>query len=197
MIHPRLGGGFFQRPVLQVAKDLLGKTLVTAHRATRTSGIIVEVEAYSGETDPAAHSFRGPTKRNEAMFKAGGHCYVYFIYGKHFCVNVVTEGEGVGHAVLIRSLQPLEGLERMEKRRDVKDHFNFTSGPGKLCQALGINRSFNEEFFPVSKKIWIEDAGLQVKTSNIASGPRIGISKAVDWAYRFYLSDSLWVSRSQ
>lgn len=104
----RLGEAFFQLPVLQAAKELLGKTLVTSHRSSRTSGIIVEVEAYSGETDPASHSFHGPTKRTEAMFMAGGHCYVYFIYGKHFCVNVVTEGEGVGHAVLVRALQPVE-----------------------------------------------------------------------------------------
>jgi DNA-3-methyladenine glycosylase len=191
--HPRLSEGFYTRPTLQVARDLLGKQLVTFIDEIFTAGIIVETEAYIGAEDEAAHSFRGPTKRTEVMFQMGGMSYVYFIYGVHYCVNVVTEQAGVGAAVLIRALEPTIGTDHMRKRRRTESLRDLTSGPGKLCKAMGIDLGCLGEFFPSSKKIWIEDAPL-VPSGDIVTSKRIGITKAVDLPWRFYINKNLWVS---
>src|ERR1700741_2664024 len=142
MKFKKLPRSFYLRPTLVVAKDLLGKYLVRKFRRQYLIGKIVEVEAYLGEKDPASHAYRGITKRNEVMFREGGHLYVYFTYGMHFCSNIVTEEEGIGHAVLLRAVEPIEGVNLMMKRRNGTLE-NLTNGPAKLCQAFGITRKEN------------------------------------------------------
>ena len=157
---------FFLRDPLSVARDLLGAKLTTVNKQGSTSGIIVEVEAY-GAKDEASHSFRGITKRNSIMFSPGGICYVYLIYGMHYCVNVVTEAEGIGSAVLIRALSPLEGIDLMKKRRGTDQILNLCSGPAKLCEALDIDKSCNGENLLQSKKIFLTP-GDKVKESDVS-----------------------------
>lgn len=167
---------FYARPVLQVARGLLGQVLV--HGSHR--GRIVEVEAYLGPRDLAAHSSKGRTARTEVMFGPPGHAYVYFIYGMHHCFNVVV---GDGKAVLVRALEPLsEGLPR-------------TDGPGRLAKALGLTRAHNA--LPLNGTLRIE-RGVTVRPSHIRRGPRIGVDYAGAWAkkpYRFWLADNPFVSR--
>src|SRR5262252_5695564 len=141
-ISPPLGKplkrGFFARSVHEVAPDLIGATLLF----NGVGGLIVEVEAYH-HTDPAAHSFRGPTPRNKVMFGPPGFAYVYRSYGIHWCVNFVCEPEGSASAVLIRAVEPLEGLDRMRRRRGLRDERLLCAGPGRVCEALGITRAHN------------------------------------------------------
>src|SRR5437660_1070396 len=160
----KLPRSFYLRPTLTVAKDLLGKNLFRRIGNRFLIGKIVEVEAYLGELDPASHAYRGMTPRNEVMFRAGGHLYVYFTYGMHFCCNVVTEQKGKGRAVLLRAVEPVEGIDLMVRNREwtgigksqTAGHFrdpqkgnqraippNLTNGPAKLCQAFGIARNQN------------------------------------------------------
>jgi len=196
----KLRRDFYTRAdTLAVARDLLGRRLVVPTPAgERVSGRIVEVEAYLGVEDKAAHSYGGRrTARTETMFKIGGTVYVFFVYGMHHQFNVVAGPEGEPHAILVRALEPEEGVELMRLRRPVKDEREFTSGPGKLCQALGIDRSFDGEDLTGSR-VWIEDAGAVVESNRIASGPRIGVAYAEEDAlkpWRFWLRDSPFVSR--
>ncbi len=155
----------------------------------------MEVEAYLGSQDPASHAFRGPTPRNQIMFEEGGHAYVYFTYGCHFCMNVVTGEAGTPSAVLIRALEPLQGIETMKRRRKNSDLLNLTSGPGKLCQALMIKREHNGLRLN-SKKLWISDEQGSKKTP-YASSSRIGIREGKDLAYRFFVPDSPYVSKTR
>lgn len=185
---------FFERPTLKVARDLIGAELVTIVDGVEAAGRIVEVEAYLGAMDPAAHSFRGRTVRTEAMFRRGGTCYVYFIYGVHYCVNVATRCEGIGEAVLIRAVEPLRGIEAMERRRRVKNLLHLASGPGKLCEALGIDLRMYGEDCCCSSSIRLQP-GTPVPENSIVRAPRIGIRKAKDKNWRFFLKDSLFVSR--
>lgn len=189
----RLESDFYLRDTLLVAEELLGKRLVCCHR-TRCSGQIVEVEAYHGRCDPAAHSFRGATTRNKVMFQEGGHCYVYLIYGMYHCVNVVTETKDVGAAVLIRAIEPLEGIQTMQRRRELKSAHSLADGPGKLCQALGITKKLNGEFFPDSDRIWIEEMD-RSPSFKVQTSPRIGISKGTELPWRFTIQGSPWLSR--
>ncbi|MCB0339177.1 MAG: DNA-3-methyladenine glycosylase, partial [Bdellovibrionales bacterium] len=147
---------FYLRSALEVAPDLIGMKLCTKVGKKITSGMIVEVEAYCGDIDPAAHTFNGPTKRNQVMFEMGGKCYVYFTYGMHYCVNVVTGPQKVGDAVLIRALEPVEGVEIINRRRGKVRGLNLTNGPAKLTQALGIDLRHLGEDLIESKKIWLE-----------------------------------------
>ena len=169
-----------------------------AQAGERVSGRIVEVEAYLGVEDKAAHSYGGRrTARTETMFKIGGTVYVFFVYGMHNQFNVVAGPEGEPHAVLVRALEPEEGVELMRLRRPVRDERELTSGPGKLCQALGIDRSFDGEDLTGSR-VWIEDAGAGIESNRIASGPRIGVAYAEEDAlkpWRFWLRDNPFVSR--
>ncbi len=193
MILPRT---FYYRDTLQVARELLGKKLVRNGPDGQLSGRIVETEAYIGQSDTACHAARGRTKRNAVMFGPPGHAYVYFIYGMYHCLNVVTEGEGFAAAVLIRALEPLEGLAVMREQRSGRSDRALTNGPGKLCQALVIDKRLNGADLCADGLLYIEEGEV---TGDIATGPRIGIRRATaeDMAapWRFYISDSPFVSR--
>ena len=185
---------FFRQDTLTVARGLLGWTLTTRVRGVMTSGRIVEVEAYCGEDDPASHSAAGRTKRTEVMFWDGGYCYVYFIYGAHYCVNVVTEGEGSGTAVLIRALEPVAGIDAMRRRRGKKDLKSLTNGPGKLAEALAITpRMLGEDL--CSSKLISLSPGSKISPSEIVVSTRIGITKARHQPWRFFIKGSEFVSR--
>ncbi|HEY3025125.1 MAG TPA: DNA-3-methyladenine glycosylase [Pyrinomonadaceae bacterium] len=190
---------FYTRPnVLTVARELLGKLLVVpAKNRRRVSGIIVEAEAYRGPQDRAAHSYGGRrTKRTEAMYGLGGTAYIFFVYGMYYQFNVVTNAEQAPHAVLIRALEPVEGIEIMRTRRHGQPDHNLTNGPGKLCIALGIDRRFDRADL-LGDKVWIEE-GQTIPRSRIASGPRIGIDYAAEWVekpWRFWIKNNPYVSR--
>jgi DNA-3-methyladenine glycosylase len=177
---------FFARSVHAVAPDLIGATLLFRG----AGGLIVEVEAYH-HTDPAAHSFRGPSMRNAVMFGPPGHAYIYRSYGIHWCLNFVCEPRGTASAVLIRALAPLYGIKAMQRRRAVADERLLCSGPGRLCQALGITGAHNG--------FLLTEAPFQLfarsEPSEIAVGPRIGISKAVDHPWRYGLVGSCFLSK--
>lgn len=175
----------------EVARSLLGKLLVHETPEGLVSGRIVETEAYLGAVDPAAHTYRGPTKRNQAMFGPPGCAYVYISYGMHYCFNTVCQETGTGEGVLIRALEPVDGLELMRKRRGhVQDH-NLANGPGKLCQALGISLDVNGHPLQTSP-LYILDAE---PVPQVVTALRVGIRVGVDLPLRFYVADSPWVSR--
>lgn len=197
----KLGRVFYTRgDVLLVARELLGKRLVVpAPDGARVSGVIVETEAYVGPEDKASHAYGGRrTRRTETMFAEGGTVYVYLIYGMYHQLNVVTNREGAPHAILLRALEPSEGVERMRENRVVARERDLTSGPGKLCRALGVDLSFDGESLIVGRRIWIEDAGRRVSPGEIAAGPRIGIDYAEEYTqkpWRFWLKGNPFVSR--
>jgi DNA-3-methyladenine glycosylase len=187
---PRLGKplkrGFFARSVHEVAPELIGTTMLFGG----VGGIIVEVEAYH-HTDPAAHSYNGPTPRNQVMFGPPGFVYVYRSYGIHWCVNFVCEKEGSASAVLIRALEPTHGLAAMRRRRGMPDARMLCSGPGKLTEALGITRDHN------GLALDAPPFALHARTTNVdvVSGIRIGLTKAVDLPWRYGLRGSKFLSK--
>ena len=195
----KLPRAFYTRPnVVTVARDLLGKLLVVpAANGERVSGIIVETEAYRGPLDRAAHSYGGRrTKRTEAMYASGGTAYVFFVYGMYYQFNVVTHAVETPHAVLIRAVEPCEGLELMRKRRHGQPDRNLTRGPGKLCIAMGIDRRLDGADL-LGRQVWLEERP-PVRRSQILSGPRIGIDYAGAWVskpWRFWIKDNPFVSR--
>lgn len=198
--HPKLSLAFYEREdVILVAKELLGKVLVTQKGKEYTSGIIIETEAYTGENDKAAHVYGGKrTKRTETMYGEAGHAYIYLCYGIHHMLNVVTNKKEMPNAVLIRALEPLEGIDLMLQRRRKKMLDNsLTRGPGSLCGALGIH--YCQDGVPLcGNEIWIEDRGIKVPENHILSGPRIGVDYAGEDAqlpYRFWLKDNPFVSK--
>jgi DNA-3-methyladenine glycosylase (3mg) len=174
---------FFDRPVLDVAPDLIGATLLV----DGVGGEIVEVEAYD-QTDPASHSFIGPTPRNRVMFGPAGHAYVYKIYGIHFCLNFVCQP---GSAVLIRALEPKAGLDAMMARRGTMPEKNLCSGPGKLAQALGVDMALNGIALDGPPFLLLPARAAQ----DVVTGPRIGITKGVEAAWRFGRRGSRFLSR--
>jgi DNA-3-methyladenine glycosylase len=178
--------GFFDRSVHLVAPDLIGVTLLFRG----VGGIIVEVEAYH-HTDPAAHSFRGPTLRNAVMFGPAGHAYVYRSYGIHWCLNFVAEPAGSASAVLIRALEPTEGIALMRRRRAIKDERLLCAGPGRLCEALGITGK--ENGLPLEPPLF--ELRARAAVPPIIIGARIGISVAVDAPWRYGLKGSPYVSK--
>jgi DNA-3-methyladenine glycosylase len=191
----RLTQSFYEQETVALARALLGKKLVTRARGQVTSGIVVEVEAYLGSDDPACHAARGITARNAVMFKDAGHCYVYLIYGMYYCVNVVSERAGVGSAVLIRAVEPLEGVPIMEKRREFagrKIH-DLARGPGRLCDALGITTSLSGAQLTMSDRVWIEPCG-DIASRAVGVSGRIGISQGAELPLRFFVKQSPWVS---
>jgi DNA-3-methyladenine glycosylase len=177
---------FFARSVHDVAPELIGAMLLFEG----IGGVIVEVEAYDQE-DPAAHSFRGQTKRNASMFGEAGHAYVYRSYGVHWCLNFVCEDVGAASAVLIRALEPVEGLQTMRARRGVTNDRLLCAGPGRLCQALGITREH--------EGLRLDEPPFELRARDhepeIVRGPRIGITKATDRPWRYGLAASRFVSR--
>lgn len=191
--HARLPRRFFDRPAVEVAPELLGRILVRSLPGIRLAGRIVETEAYE-PGDPASHGFRGPTPRNASMFGEPGHLYTYFTYGHHWMANVVTRSAGEGSAVLLRALEPLEGLEEMAARRDRTDPRDLCSGPGKLAKALGLDRAHDGADLTRGRVVWIE-TGEPVAAQRIACGPRVGLSVGMEQDWRFFEVASPWVSR--
>ena len=193
----RLGRTFYEASTLQFARALLGQRLVRRVDGHRLSGIIVETEAYIGEADKACHASRGRTPRTEVMYGPPGHAYIYFIYGMHHCFNVVTEEEGFPAAVLIRAMEPLEGLEWMRRHRPGRPDGQLTNGPGKLCAALAVDRTLNGVDLRTSQFFFIEE-GRTVADEEVATSPRIGIRSdevARSRLWRFYIKDNHCVSR--
>jgi DNA-3-methyladenine glycosylase len=189
----RLGRAFFARPAPEVARDLLGRVLVrTMEDRRRIAGRIVETEAYT-QDDAASHSHRGPTARNAAMFEQAGTLYVYSIYGMHLCMNAVTGEVGEGSAVLLRALEPLEGLEIMARNRGKADPRLFCSGPARLCQAFGLTTSDDLVDLVRDDSFSIE-AGSTFDDPDVAATRRIGIRTAVDLPRRYVVVSSEWVS---
>jgi DNA-3-methyladenine glycosylase len=188
----KLDRKFYDRPSLKVARELLGKYLVVQKDGRLLSGKIVETEAYIGFKDPASHAYKGMTPRNEVMFGYPGYAYVYLTYGMHHCLNLVTERNGYPAAVLIRALEPADGVELMKKRRGSQNLKDLTSGPAKLCKALGIDRKLNGADL-CSDLIYVEDRGEVIK--KIASSSRIGIKEGKKKNWRFYIKNNEFVSR--
>ncbi|HET7921626.1 MAG TPA: DNA-3-methyladenine glycosylase [Gammaproteobacteria bacterium] len=174
-----------------LARWLIGKTLVRAWRRGRLVGRIVETEAYL-PGDAACHAFAGPTQRNRALFMAHGHAYVYFIYGNHFMLNVSSEREGIGAGVLLRAIEPLEGIEAMQRRRGVERVRELCNGPGKLAQAFGINMSLYGLDYCAAGPLWFAEAVRP--TGRIGTSRRIGITRNARRLLRFYERGNPFVS---
>jgi DNA-3-methyladenine glycosylase len=199
-----LDRAFFSRDPRRVARDLLGKVLVREKEdrqagQTSLSGRIVEVEAYLGSEDPAAHAAAGNTARTAVLFGPPGRAYVYFIYGNHYCLNVSCEPEGRAGSVLIRALEPLSGLEEMAQARGIEVHGlgdlrKLTSGPGRLAQAFGITRARDNggDLTSEARGLWIGEDGYRARGIRVTS--RIGISKAADKPLRYVLAGNAFVS---
>ena len=190
---------YLNKNVIDVSKNLLGKVLVTNINDIITSGVIVETEAYAGIEDKASHAYNNKrTQRTEMMYQNGGIAYVYLCYGMYHLFNVITNIEEVPHAVLIRAIEPINGINKMQRRRKIKEEkYNLTNGPGKLSIALGIDERFNGESL-LSNKIWIQDNGIKFRKKDILSSPRIGVDYAKEDAhlpYRFYINNNKWISK--
>jgi DNA-3-methyladenine glycosylase len=198
-IHP-LPRDFFARNPRRVARDLLGKVLVRQNpKSEPLTGRIVEVEAYLGEQDPAAHAAAGHTPRNAVLFGPPGHAYVYFIYGNHYCLNVSCEPEGRAGCVLFRALEPLSGMEEMAEARRIelhndKDLPKLTRGPGRLSEAFGITRTRDNgcDLTSPAGSLWIGDDGFRPRRILVTA--RIGITKASDKSLRYLISGNRFVS---
>jgi len=186
---PILRRAFYRRPTIEVARDLLGKVLVHGPVAGR----IVEVEAYLGVDDMAAHASRGLTPRTRVIFGPPGHAYVYFIYGMYECLNLVAEPAGTAGCVLIRALEPLAGLEAMRARRGDRKLEELASGPGKLTLAMGITRAHNGQDVTRGELVVREDR--DAPDFEIGVSPRIGIRHCADWPLRFLIRGNRFVSR--
>jgi DNA-3-methyladenine glycosylase len=193
MNHPDPLTGFFDAPADDVAPRLLGATLISRLGGRVTRGRIVEVEAYLGVGDPASHAFGGRRHRgNESLYRPPGTWYVYLSYGIHWCANLICGPEGSGGAVLLRALEPMGGFAAMRERRSGRAQAEWCSGPGKLCQAMGITRRLDGVAVAASR-VSIELPPPTAPVS-VAQGPRVGISKARDWPLRFWLEGTPWCS---
>ena len=188
----RLRREFFERYTPSVARELLGCSLVRVVEGRRESGVIVETEAYRGKGDPASHAFRGKTGRNAVMFGEAGHAYVYFTMGMHYCLNVTTEPAGKAGAVLVRAIEPTEGLEEMARRRNSEVH--IADGPGRLTKAMDIDGHLNGTDLVTSDALFIESGSAPAK---IAASARVGVSRGVDRRWRFFVAGNRFVSRGK
>lgn len=192
---------FYEQATLDVARTLIGKTLARRTARGLTAGVIVEVEAYAGAMDPASHAYRGMTPRNRVMFGPAGRAYVYLSYGIHCCINIVTEREGEAAAVLVRALEPTYGIGLMRERRgaSIGDR-DLCRGPGRLCQALDITRGQDGADLTVgpgmdrADGVWVAETGDWAIETPVATSPRIGITRAADWPWRFYVAGNRYVS---
>ena len=198
----KLPRSFYLRRTVQVARELLGKYLIRNHKDRKLIGRIVEVEAYC-EGDPASHSYRGMTERNKVMFDEGGHLYVYFTYGVHFCANVVTREKGIGEAVLIRSVEPIVGIEEMRRNRGFTGNdgnhgnlANLTNGPAKMCQAFGIDKKLNGVDL-TGDEVCIAESGDEGEKFGIAAASRVGIVNGKEKKWRFYVKGNKFVSNAK
>jgi DNA-3-methyladenine glycosylase len=195
----KLDRSFYTRDLLLVARELLGKIIVKKDSKNLLAGKIVEVEAYDGRIDKAAHTYTGKTKRNQIMFEEGGYFYIYFTYGAHFCCNVVTGETGHGTAVLIRAVEPVSGIRLMAMNRygknlvNEKEKYNLTSGPGKVCQAFGITREYYGEDLTKGRVYLLNQK--RIAAEKIIRTKRIGIKKSTELDWRFYIKDNPFVSR--
>jgi DNA-3-methyladenine glycosylase len=187
----RLSRSFFARPTLTVARELLGTRLVKVEEdGRRLSGYIIETEAYVGSGDLGCHARAGRTPRNSSMWGPPGHAYVYFTYGMHWLLNLVTEEEGCPSAVLLRSLHPVEGLELIRERRKHRPDRELTDGPAKLCEGLGVDKSFDgEDLCSPDSTLFVEE-GVKIPGSLITAHPRVGLNsvpepwKSIPWNFR-------------
>jgi DNA-3-methyladenine glycosylase len=191
----RLPRPFYKRPALQVARDLLGKRLVRLDNGHYISGIILETEAYCGEEDQGCHCRAGRTPRTEVMYGSPGHAYVYFTYGMHWMLNFVVEPEGYPAAILIRAIEPETGLELIAHRRGSQPERSWTDGPGKICQALNIDKRLNgADLCSDESELYVEN-GYEFSDSCVTTGPRVGLNnvpepwRSIPW--RFQLERSL------
>lgn len=197
----KLKKDFYNRNVLTVAEELLGKYFVVIEKNKRTKliGKIVEVEAYDGRIDEAAHTFNGKTERNKVMFEEGGLLYVYFTYGIHFCANVVTGNINEGTAVLLRAMEPVSGIEYLAERRfnksviNEKEKINLLNGPAKICKAFNIDKNQNGSDL-TKNEIYILDSE-KIPKNKIIRTTRIGIKKSIELPWRFYIKNSVYVSK--
>jgi len=193
----KLAHPFFDRPTLDVAPDLLGKVVVRRLGNETLAGRIVETEAYLDHPDMASHASRKNPKRAQIMFGPPGFAYVYQVYGMYFCLNLVAEREGVAGAVLVRAAEPVEGIDAIKRlRKRPMPERNLTSGPSKLCQALGIDMAFNGVDL-CGDELWVEDRGLP--RGEVCTGPRVGVDYAGEWAlkpWRFWEAGSPFVSKA-
>ena len=192
---------YIRKDVVQIAKQLLGKVLVTEFDGIKTSGIIVETEAYAGASDKASHAFGNRrTNRTETMYHSGGVAYVYLCYGIHHLFNVVTNLTDVPHAVLIRAIEPLDGIDTMLKRRGKeKSDRTLTSGPGALSQALGIHTR-HTGYSLSGPNVYIEDRGIRVPSKDVIETTRVGVAYAAEDAYlpyRFSIRDNIYVGKGK
>ena len=194
----KLGSSFYLREdVTRISKELLGKVLVTNWNNEYTSGRIVETEAYAGEIDMASHAWKGRTKRTEVIFGEGGKAYVYLCYGIHQMFNIVTNTEGVPHAILIRAVEPMEGIDIMLRRtKKSKADLTLGRGPGNVGKAFGFHTSQCGHLVG-SKELYIADDGFKVTPAMIGTSPRIGVDYAgehAEWHYRYYIKGNAYVS---
>lgn len=185
---------FFERDVVEVARDLLGRTLVVSYRRATTVSRIVEVEAYLGAIDPASHAYNYRRHaQNQSLYLTPGTWYIYLSYGIHWCANLVAGTPGHGGAVLLRAVEPLEGDAVMQRRRKTADRLLWCSGPGKLCQALGITRpALDGALMPRSTALVLDEGG--VGPEQVVVSRRIGITKAAELPLRFHIRGSPWIS---
>lgn len=191
----KLPRSFYEQPTIEVARQLLGKYLVRKHPDGTTVGRIVETEAYIGPQDKACHASRGRTPRTEIMFGRAGHAYVYMIYGFHYMLNIVTEAADFPAAVLIRAVEPLEGLPLMQSRRQTERLHSLASGPGKLCRAFAIDRTLNGNDV-CGKVLYLDDHG--EPAPKVVTTPRIGVDYAGKWKHkpwRFLIKGNEFVSK--
>lgn len=196
---------FMSDDVVGLSKDLIGKQIFTLIDGVTTSGLIVETEAYKAPEDKASHAYGNKlTERNQVMFESGGRIYVYLCYGIHHLLNIVTNSKDIPHAILIRAIEPIDGIDTMLARRNMgKLNANLTSGPGKVSQALGITTALNGHPLQYKKShghplVWIQETDTKISKSAIYSGPRVGIDYAKEYVskpWRFKLKACRWTSK--
>lgn len=199
----KLSRGFFSRDAIEVSQDLLGKKLVHKTKEAKTSGMIVETEAYKGPEDKASHAYGNlKTERTKAQFLDGGHTYIYLIYGMYYCFNIVVSEKDKPEAVLIRGLEPLEGVDVMKERRELEDlennKTNLTNGPGKLCEAMNLTKKENRVDLCSSKNLYLTKYK-EIPENRIIQTKRINVDyaeEAKDYPWRFYIKDNRFVSTS-